>query len=58
MTGAALDQEGVPSTGHPRADEVIAALAATRDAPPAEQIAPLAEAHRALRETLDGIGDV
>jgi hypothetical protein len=29
-----------------------------RDAPPAEQIAPLAEAQRVLRDTLDAVGDV
>ena len=34
------------------------ALAAVQDAPPAEQVAPLAEADRTLRETLDSIGDV
>jgi hypothetical protein len=45
-------------TGDPRIDAALIALAATQDAPPAEQVAPLAEAHRTLRETLDSIGDV
>ncbi len=45
-------------TGHPRVDDALAALDAAADAPPADQVAPLAEADRALRETLDSIGDV
>jgi hypothetical protein len=42
----------------PRLADAMAGLDAARDAPPAEQVAPLAEAQRALRETLDSIGDV
>jgi len=45
-------------TGHPDVDATLDALAAVADAPPAEQVAPLAAADRALRETLDTIGDV
>jgi hypothetical protein len=45
-------------TGHPRVDEAVAALAAAQDAPAADQVAPLADAHRILRETLDSIGDI
>jgi hypothetical protein len=45
-------------TGDPRIDEAVIALAAVQDAPPAEQVAPLAESDRTLRETLDSIGDV
>jgi hypothetical protein len=44
-------------TGHPRVDEVVAMLDAAADLPPADQVAPLTEAHRTLRETLDSIGD-
>jgi hypothetical protein len=39
-------------------DATLDALAAVADAPPPDQVAPLAEADRALRETLDTIGDV
>jgi hypothetical protein len=46
------------NTGSPAVDEVLAGLAAVADAPPAEQVAPLAEADRVLRDTLDSIGDV
>lgn len=42
----------------PRLAAALAALDAVRDAPPAEQIAPLADAQRVLRETLDSVGDV
>jgi hypothetical protein len=45
-------------TGHPTVDQAVAAVVDTGDAPPAEQVAPLAEADRVLRETLDSIGDV
>jgi hypothetical protein len=41
-----------------RVEQVVADLAMVADAPPAEQVAPLAEADRVLRETLDSIGDV
>jgi hypothetical protein len=41
-----------------RIDGVLAALAEVKDAPPAEQVGPLTEAHRVLRETLESIGDV
>ena len=44
--------------GASRIEEALAALAEVKDAPPAEQVAPLTQAHRALRETLDSIGDV
>jgi hypothetical protein len=44
-------------TGHPRVDDVVAMLDAAADLPPADQVAPLTEAHRTLRETLDSIGD-
>jgi hypothetical protein len=46
-----------PVTGHPAVDEAVAAVAALADAPPAEQVAPLAQADRVLRDTLDSIGD-
>ena len=49
---------GTAHTGHPRVDEALGSLAAAGDAPPAEQVAPLAEADRVLRETLDSIGDI
>jgi hypothetical protein len=44
-------------TGHPRVDDVVAMLDAAAYLPPADQVAPLTEAHRTLRETLDSIGD-
>jgi hypothetical protein len=47
-----------PATGHPAVDAALVDLAAVAEAPPAEQVAPLAEADRVLRETLDSIGDV
>jgi hypothetical protein len=46
-----------PVTGDPRIDEALGALAAAGDAPPADLVAPLTEADRALRETLDSIGE-
>jgi hypothetical protein len=46
------------STGDPRIDQTLQTLAAVADAAPADQVAPLAEADRVLRETLDSIGDV
>ena len=42
----------------PRLAEAMAAVDAVRDAPPADQVAPLAEAQRVLRETLDAVGDL
>jgi hypothetical protein len=42
----------------PALDAAMTSLAQVADAPPAEQIAPLAAAQRVLRETLDTIGDV
>ncbi len=48
----------VGDNGGSRVDDALAALAEVRDAPPAEQVAPLTQAHRALRETLESIGDV
>jgi hypothetical protein len=44
--------------GAARIEEALAALAEVKDASPAEQVAPLTQAHRVLRETLDSIGDV
>jgi hypothetical protein len=52
---------GAPTSGPSgasRIEEALAALVEVKDAPPAEQVAPLTQAHRALRETLDSIGDV
>lgn len=46
-----------PATGNARIDEALAALAAQSEASPDEQIAPLTEADRALRDTLDSIGE-
>jgi hypothetical protein len=46
----------VTATGNRQVDEALAALAAVADAPPAEQVGPLAAAHEVLRETLDAIG--
>jgi hypothetical protein len=45
-------------TGHQTVDQAVAAVVHAAEAPPAEQVAPLAEADRVLRETLDSIGDV
>jgi hypothetical protein len=50
--------EGVSLADSPRLAQALAALDEVRDAPPAEQIAPLAEAQRVLRDTLDAVGDV
>jgi hypothetical protein len=50
-----VGSEGV-ATGHHQVDAALAALAEVADAPPAEQVAPLAAAHEVLRETLDAIG--
>jgi hypothetical protein len=55
---APVNVDPTAGDGHPRIDETLGALAAARDAPPADQVAPLTEAHRTLRETLDSIGDV
>ena len=49
--------EPTPDPG-PRLAEVLAALDAVRDAPPADQVAPLADAQRVLRETLDSVADI
>ncbi len=46
-----------PATGQPRIDAALAAVAAAADTPPDQQIAPLAEADRVLRETLDAVRD-
>ena len=43
---------------NPRLAQALANLDEVRDAPPDQQVAPLADAQRALRETLDSIGDV
>jgi|RhiMetdeSRZDD1v2_1073273.scaffolds.fasta_scaffold655637_2 hypothetical protein len=45
-------------TGHPRVDGALAGLAEVADRPPQEQVEPLAQAHGALTETLESIGDV
>jgi hypothetical protein len=44
------------ATGHQEVDRALAALAEVADAPPADQVGPLAAAHEVLRETLDAIG--
>jgi hypothetical protein len=49
--------EAAPVTGHPRVDEALRELAAVGDAAPHEMIAPLTEADRVLRETLDTVED-
>jgi hypothetical protein len=46
-----------PVTGQPRIDAALAAVAAAGQAPPDQMIAPLTEADRVLRETLDAVGD-
>jgi hypothetical protein len=51
-------QAADPGLGGSRIDAALAALAEVRNAPPAEQVAPLTHAHQVLRETLDSIGDV
>jgi hypothetical protein len=60
--GQAQPSLGAPAVtaeaGSARIDEALAVLAEVRDAPPAEQVAPLTQAQRVLRETLDSIGDV
>jgi hypothetical protein len=43
---------------NPRLAQALERLDEVRDAPPDQQVAPLADAQRALRETLDSIGDV
>ena len=55
---APVHVDSTAGNGHPRIDEALAALAAVRDASPADQVAPLTQAHQTLRETLDSIGDV
>jgi hypothetical protein len=55
------DESGTPTSEpgqFPALDAAMDTLAQVADAPPAEQIAPLAAAHRVLNETLDSIGDV
>jgi hypothetical protein len=47
----------VPVTGQPRIDAALTELAAVGEAPPDQMIAPLTEADRVLRETLDAVGD-
>jgi hypothetical protein len=46
-----------PVTGQPAVDAVLRDIAAAGDAAPHELIAPLAEADRVLRETLDTVED-
>jgi hypothetical protein len=55
MTGGGPE---VPPATIPAVDQAVAALADVAEAPPAQQVGPLAEADRVLRETLDSIGDV
>jgi hypothetical protein len=50
--------DATAQTGLPTVDQAVAAVVGSGDAPPAEQVAPLADADRVLRETLDSIGDV
>jgi hypothetical protein len=52
------EPDATARTGNPHVDSVLDRLAAVADAPPPDQVAPLADADRALRETLDSIGDV
>jgi hypothetical protein len=52
------DEAATAHTGHPRVDEALAAVVRASDDQPADQVVPLAEADRVLRETLDSIGDV
>jgi hypothetical protein len=49
--------EAAPVTGHARVDEALQDLAAVGDAAPHEMIAPLSEADRVLRETLETVED-
>jgi hypothetical protein len=58
VTGPAERVEPSGETGQPDVDAALAALADVADAPPAEQVVPLTEAHRVLSETLDSIGPV
>jgi len=46
-----------PVTGQPRIDAALAAISKAGEVPPDQMIAPLAEADRVLRETLDAVGD-
>jgi hypothetical protein len=46
-----------PVTGHPQVDDALRQLAALGDASPAQMVAPLAEADRILRETLETVDD-
>jgi hypothetical protein len=46
-----------PVTGHPQVDEALRQLATAGEASPAAMIAPLVEADRVLRETLEAVGD-
>ncbi len=58
VPGPPSQQAAESGTGGSRIDAALAALAEVRNAPPAEQVAPLTHAHQILRETLDSIGDV
>ncbi len=58
---ADLEFGGVAVAGEQIPEPVAQALQAldeVRDLPPADQIGALTDAHRALRHTLDSIGDV
>ena len=52
-TGPTDEQGG----GSSRIGAALLGLAGVKDASPADQVEPLTQAHRALRETLDSIGD-
>ena len=52
-----LQSDQAPVTGQPRIDAALAAIEAAGEAPPDQMIAPLTEADRVLRETLDAVGD-
>ncbi|WP_139983585.1 hypothetical protein [Nocardioides litoris] len=56
-----LDEPDLPAerpepTGVPRVDAVLDAVAAAADAPPAEQVVVLEQAHAELRRALDDPG--
>jgi hypothetical protein len=53
-----MTDEQTGPTGHPIVDAALAGLAEVADRPPQEQVEPLEQAHGALTETLESIGDV
>jgi hypothetical protein len=60
VTGPAdrADEFGAGPTGLVRVDQALDGLAQVVGGEPAEQVGALTEVDRALRETLDTIGDV